>query len=257
MKINWQSIKNEDEKLFLKKFLEYYDKSERQYQELYTDFYEKEWIVSVLAKYIGHNIINYYFVGGYSFASRQMVAFLPYEESFASPVKILNIIVKTGNFKSLTHRDYLGSILGLGIERSKIGDIIINPTGAYIIVHQDVSEFIRWHLNQIGKYTQIEINEITQEEMKIDAPKTKEIQGTVASLRADAIFSLAFSTSRSTVSKLLQSEKGRCNGIQISNSTLLKEGDICTLRGYGKFKLSSISGKTKKDRIYIVVEKYI
>ncbi|MGL6173236.1 MAG: RNA-binding protein [Cellulosilyticaceae bacterium] len=259
MDIKWTSITNEEEKRFLKKVVEYSHKSFTQNRELYTDFYNGDWMKEVINKYIGiRNLHNYIFIGGYDDAERQVLGFVNDEAYiYENPVCAVKVIVKTGLGKNLTHRDFLGAILNLGIDRSKIGDIIIKPFGAYIILDQEIREFIRWNLTQIARYSQIEMEEIELDKLEIDAPNLKEIQGTVSGLRADAVFAVAFGISRTTASKLLQNDKGRCNGIPISSSSLLKEGDKATLRGYGKMHLKAVNGMTKKDRMHITIEKYI
>lgn len=259
MEIKWTSITNEEEKRFLKTVVEYSHKSFTQNRELYTDFYNGDWMKEVISRYIGfNNLHNYRFIGGYDDAERQVLGFV-YDKDYIynNPISAIKITVKTGIGKALGHRDFLGAILGLGIDRSKIGDIIIKPFGAYVIADEEISEFLRWNFTQIGRYSNIEIEKIELDELEIDKPEVKEIQGTVSALRADAVFAVAFGVSRTTASKLLQNDKGRCNGIPISSSSILKEGDAGTLRGYGKIRLKSVNGTTKKDRIHITIEKYI
>lgn len=259
MGIKWTSIADEEEKRFLKTVVEYSNKSFDQNRELYTDFYNGNWMEEIINRYIGlNNIHNYIFIGGYENAERKVLGFVcDVNHIYSNPVGAVKVIVKTGIGKSLSHRDFLGAILNLGIERAKIGDIIIKSFGAYIVVDKEIGEFIRWHLTQIGKYSNIEVEQIELEDLEIEKPLIKEIQGTVSALRADAIFAIAFGISRTTASKLLQNDKGRCNGVPVSSSSVLKEGDVGTLRGYGKMKLKSINGTTKKDRVHISIEKYI
>lgn len=259
MDIKWTSITNEEEKRFLKTVVEYSHKSFSQNRELYTAFYNGDWMRELINRYIGiKNLHNYIFMGGYDDAERQVLGFVcDLEHIYSNPIKAVKVIVKTGIGKDLTHRDFLGAILNLGIERSKIGDIIIKSFGAYIILDEEIAEFIRWNLTQIGRYNNIQIEEVALNELEIDKPSVKEIQGTVSALRADSIFSVAFGISRTTASKLLQNDKGRCNGVPISSSSILKEGDMATLRGYGKMHLKSVNGMTKKDRVHITIEKYI
>lgn len=259
MNIKWTSITNEEEKRFLKTVVEYSDRSFTQNRELYTDFYNSDWMKEVINRYIGfNNMHNYIFIGGYEGAERQVLGFVcDVNNVYSNPVGAVKVIVKTGIGKSLSHRDFLGAILNLGIERTKIGDIIIKPFGAYIVLDKDIGEFIRWNLTQIGKYSNIEVEQIELGDLEIEKPLVKEIQGTVPALRADTVFSIAFGISRTTASKLLQNDKGRCNGIPVSSSSILKEGDVGTLRGYGKMRLKSVNGMTKKDRVHISIEKYI
>lgn len=259
MDIKWTSITNEEEKRFLKTVAEYSNKSFTQNREMYTDFYNSDWMKEMISRYMGSvNRHNYIFIGGYDDAERQVLGFVCDENHvYSNPVGAVKVTVKTGIGRSLSHRDFLGAILNLGIERAKIGDIIIKPFGAYIILDKEIGEFIKWNLTQIGKYSNIEVEEIELEDLEVDKPLVKEIQGTVSALRADTIFAVAFGISRTTASKLLQNDKGRCNGVPVSSSSVLKEGDVGSLRGYGKMRLKSVNGTTKKDRVHITIEKYI
>lgn len=255
--LDWERVKTPEEKQFLKSLIEYEKKFVTQNRSLFTDFYNKDWMQDVLQRYLGCTQqpgLKYF--GGYEDAERAVAGFVD-EYNEDEPICALRINVKTGPQKALSHRDYLGALLGLGIERSKLGDIIIDEQGAYLIVKPPLDEYIQWNVTSIGRYSQIEIRQIDFSEIKAVKPTTKAIRGTVASLRADSIFALAFGISRSTAAKLLQHEKGLRFGSSIESSTILKEGDVCVLRGYGKFRLENIGGQTRKDRISIAIEKYV
>lgn len=259
MKINYTLVRQEDEKYFLKMLEAYALKAEKQQRNFFTPFYQGEWMLEVIQKYIGFSQLPpIEFLGGYTSAERKVLGIIVQAiQKEDLPVVLLKITVKTGIGKPLSHRDFLGAILGLGIDRSKIGDILIKPFGAYVIVCKEISEFITWSLTSIGSYTRITIEEIDLEELEVELPHTKIIDTTVASLRADALFAVAFNLSRTSASKLLQNDKGKCNGMNITASSLLKEGDVGTLRGYGKMKLTAIHNRTKKDRVHVTLEKYI
>lgn len=256
--MKWTSITNNEEKQFLKTVLEYHEKSVKQYRMLATSFYNKEWMEEVLHRYgILSTLTDYCFMGGYPYAERNVLVF-GYDEAYMeSPIRVLKITVKTGIGKDLTHRDFLGALLGLGLKRETIGDIVLKSFGAYVMVTEELSDFISCHLMGIGRYQNIEVEEIPFNEMEIEAPKFKECLTTVSSLRVDAIFAAAFNLSRGDVTKYLQNDKGKLNGVSVKTSQLMKVGDVGTLRGYGKIRLAAVNGVTKKDRIHITVEKYI
>lgn len=255
--MDWKKCASEEEKKFLQQLTGCIDKADRQYRMFATDFHNKEWMIEVIKKYMGQAILDtLVFEGGYEGAERQVVL-CGYESYDALPVTCLEIQVRTGIGKPLSHRDYLGALLGLGIERSKIGDIIVKPFGAYTIILDELAEYVMWHLTEIGRYSKINIQPIPKENMEHETVAFKEISGTVQSLRADAVFALGFGLSRTSVVKLLQQDKGKCNGMSVKSPDLLKVGDIGTLRGYGKMRLAEVNGVTKKDRIHIKIEKYI
>ncbi len=259
MQTTWKQQAAPEEKLFLEKMLESCTRAEKQNRCITTDFYDKNWMEEVIQKYLGINKLEQLvFFGGYEEADRQCIVFNQQDyEPYPLEVSALKIEVKTGLGKTLTHRDYLGALLGLGIERSKIGDILIQPFGAIVVIRQELTTFVETHLTQIGKYQKIVIELIDYDAIQPEAKQVKEISGTVAALRADAVFALAFGVSRTTVVKLLQLDKGKKNNRHVGSTDLVKAGDVLTLKGYGKAKCLAICGQTKKDRIHIKIQKYI
>lgn len=256
--IKWTNIADEEEKQFLKTLINYSEKSERQYRMLSTCFYNKEWMEEMIRKYSIHNTLTRYdFMGGYEYAERQVIVF-GYEASYMDmPISVIKITVKTGIGKSLTHRDFLGALLALGIKRNMIGDILLKPFGAYVIIMKELSEFICCHLSGVGRYQKIMVEEILFSEMEVEPPAFKECSTTVSSLRVDAIFAATFGLSRSEIAKYLQGDKGKVNGMLIAASHCMKVGDVGTLRGYGKMRLAAVNGITKKERLHVTIEKYI
>ena len=200
--------------------------------------------------------------GGYGLAERQMAAFVSdafccKEEWIDYPFDILRISPLHAKYaEQLTHRDYLGTILGLGIERAKIGDILVDGTDAVVFVHRTLQSFLMEELTRV-RHTQVLVKEISREDFQYE-PKYEEIRGTVASVRLDSLLSLAFSASRTKLSGLIEGAKVFVNGKLITtNSYQLKENDVISVRGYGKFRYNGTGAKTKKNRIYVSVYKYI
>lgn len=252
-------IKGNEEKQFVKTIMDYAQRANKQNRPFFTDFYNRDWMNSILSQYVPReSYVDYAFFGGYEEAERQILAVTPYEISHEDfEVGALQIEVKTGLGKELSHRDYLGAILGLGIERNMIGDIVCYKSGAYVIVLTSMIPYIRSQLFSIGRYQKVIVEEISLNDLQIEKPKTKEISTTVSALRMDAVTAAAFGLSRGECTKLIQGEKARRNGLSVTASELLKEGDTITLRGYGKVRLKAINGYTKKERLHITIEKYV
>lgn len=259
MNRTYDYIKGIEEKQFIKTIIEYTYRANKQNRPFITAFYNKEWMESVLTQYGPKaSYISYAFFGGYEGAERQKLAVTPYElhhEEFE--IGALNIEVKTGLGKGLSHRDYLGAILALGIERDRIGDIIPHEAGAYILVDENMIPYLRSQILTIGRYQKVSVEEIPLSDLTVIKPNTKELSTTVSALRMDAVAAAAFGLSRNECTKLIQGDKARRNGMSVSPSDLLKEGDTITLRGYGKAKLKAINGYTKKERLHITIEKYV
>lgn len=211
---------------------------------------------------------NFITFGGYVSAERQMAAFLPdalslrggdiiAEDLFLKRISVLKITPLNPKYaEALTHRDYLGAILNLGIERSKTGDILINEEGAYLFVTSHIKDFLIEELTRI-RHTTVLVSEEKMHTFSY-APRYDEIKGTVASVRLDSLLSVAFSSSRSKLSGLIEGGKVFVNGKLItSNGYQPKEDDIISVRGMGKFQYKGILSTTRKNRIYITLHKYI
>lgn len=195
-------------------------------------------------------------MGGYNLAERKIAAFYP-EESFCevSPIECLSIKPLNQKFsEDLTHRDYLGSLVNLGIDRAVLGDIILSDNCAFLFCHEKISSFIVNELVRI-RHTPVMVSVSEFDESVVI--KKEEITGFVASLRLDAVLSLVTKISRSKAISLIEEAKVFVNGKLITtNSYNLKENDIISVRGIGKFQYKSISGTSKKGRIFVTLEKY-
>ncbi len=207
--------------------------------------------------------------GGYETAERQMAAFIPdalylrYGKKTLSASEIgypfcaLRMEPLNKKFaEELTHRDYLGAVLNLGIDRSRTGDIVQDEKGAVIFAHNDIADFIAEHLCRI-RHTSVTAHMVSLSEVSY-SPRYEEIRGTVASVRLDSLLALAFSSSRTKLTGLIEGARVYVNGRLItSNGYQPEEGDIISVRGMGKFRYESAGGKTRKNRINIVINKYI
>ena len=197
--------------------------------------------------------------GGYDLAERQMVAFLPdaLYYDIVYPFQVCKIAALNAKYaENLSHRDYLGAILNLGIDRSKIGDILVMENEAIIFVQESMAEFICNELTRI-RHTTVLTTMIDSQDFHYE-PKQEEITGTVASVRLDSLLSLAFSSSRSKLVGLIEGGKVFVNGKLITtNSYQMKEDDIVSVRGMGKFKYIKTLSMTKKNRAFIQINKYI
>ena len=197
--------------------------------------------------------------GGYEFSERQMVAFLPdalcYEKNY--PISVLKIEPLQKKFsEKLSHRDYLGSILNLGIERCKLGDILVEEDYALVFVHNSMEQFLMEELTRI-RHTSVMVSVEELQDVSYK-PTVKEISGTVSSLRLDSLLALAFSSSRSKLVAYIEAGKVFVNGKLItSNGYQMKENDIVSVRGLGRFQYIKTLSQTKKGRYYVTIHLYI
>ncbi len=207
--------------------------------------------------------------GGFGLAERQMAAFIPEALSLrwgkqkldpgdiGYPFSVLKISPLNRKFaEALSHRDYLGALLNLGIERCKTGDIIVSGSDAMVFVHRDMVRLVLDELTMV-RHTSVSVSEITLSELKY-TPEYEEIRGTVASVRLDSLLALAFSSSRSKLTGLIEGAKVYVNGrLVTSNGYEPKEGDVISVRGMGKFRYESAGGRTRKNRISVTVHRYV
>ena len=212
---------------------------------------------------------RYVLFGGYDMAERQMAAFIPealslrYGVSDITPKEIdypfcaVKIEPKNKRFsEDLTHRDFLGSILNLGIDRSKTGDILVTEDSALLFINKDLVSVVTEDLTRV-RHTVID-SSVIKLDMKNYTPDYQQIKRTVSSVRLDSLLPLAFSSSRSKLSGLIEGAKVFVNGKLItSNGYQVKEGDLISVRGLGKFRFEEAGKITKKNRISVTIQKYI
>lgn len=195
-----------------------------------------------------------FFFGGYEGAERRMAFFLPDgEEDTKAFIECLRI---TGDVGSLAHRDYLGAVLSLGLEREAVGDILPGETG-YLFCEPAAAAVIERELIKIGRQN-VKAAYASAEQMPVPEARVKELRFTVRSLRLDAVAAGLFSLSRSETAERI--ERGDCSMNHrpvLKPDAAVKEGDTIILRGEGKGTLKEIGGHTKKDRIFITCEKRI
>jgi len=169
----------------------------------------------------------------------------------------VHVPAKSAEYKKLSHRDYLGSVLGLGLERKVIGDIIVCEDGADISVSSPIAEFLHLNLNQIGR-----VNVTTEilpiEELRTFEIKTQVKKDTVASLRLDNIVASAFNLSRAKAQEAIRHGQVNVNQEECTKTDYeVKLLDKVSLRHFGKVMLSEIGGESRKGRICITIEKFI
>lgn len=220
----------------------------------FMDHYKAYKFESLLSK---ERDIGISLFGGYDMAERLKLGFFPeYEEAdeAAFPITAIELRYNTQFSSKLSHRDFLGAILGLGITRERLGDIILEEGRAVAFADSDIADYICINLERV-KRTKVSCKIL--ENYKPKKAEITEKKFTVASLRLDAVLSNAFNLSRGKTSELIKGEKAYLNWKnEASPSKLVCENDTVTLRGYGRIKLLKIIGTTKKDRILINIGIY-
>ncbi len=201
---------------------------------------------------------GYIAAGGFDGAERCRLIFLPdYLDAEYLPLdEYITVLRAEYRFGSLSHRDWLGSLMGLGIKRETLGDILVLENHADIICTPQVKRFIMDNLIKVGK-AGVSISEISLDEIVVPTPEFKKKSGTVASLRVDAVAALAFSVSRSEAARLIREGRLSVNHLEeLCPSAEVSEGTLLSMRGFGRARLFSVGGTSKKDRIFIEIHAY-
>ncbi|MBR4949855.1 MAG: hypothetical protein IKZ25_03660 [Clostridia bacterium] len=157
---------------------------------------------------------------------------------------------------NLSHRDYLGSLMGLGIKREFIGDIYVNEFGADIVVLEDISDYIMIEYKKAGR-KQLELKIIDKDEIILSSEEEKVMKMTVSSMRLDCIISGAFNISRNKAAAFINSGLCSINNIEcLKTDKEVLEKDIIRVRRLGKIRLDSLMGKSRKDKFIIEFTKW-
>ena len=198
--------------------------------------------------------------GGYDGAERKVILFLPDwldRENAAEelPIRCLRAVFRGEDH--LNHRDFLGSLMGMGIVREKLGDILVGPDSADLIVLDTVAEFLAQSWNSAGR-AKLRVTEIEPAHLHIPQVQCQEVRDTVSSLRLDAVASTGFRMARGKAADLVNSGRVQVNWKECTKpDKLLSAGDTVSARGFGKFVLAEVGGTTKKGRTSIMIKRYI
>ncbi len=154
----------------------------------------------------------------------------------------------------LTHRDFLGSLMGSGIKRETVGDIYVGTGTCDLLVLREIVPYVRQNLLSAGR-TRLSVAELPLSELSAPEPETKTVQDTVAALRLDSVLSAGFRLSRGKAAALIEAGRANVNHLPcLKPATPLSEGDTLSLQGHGKLRLAAVRGSTKKGRIAITLE---
>ena len=201
------------------------------------------------------------FFGGYEDAERKMLVFLPdYLEEDSLYGEDSPIVCLRATFfeeDALSHRDFLGSLMGEGIARETVGDICVGKGACDFFVTAEIALYIEQNYFSAGR-TKLHLSRVPLRDAQIPEPEIKEIKDTVASLRLDSVISSGFRIGRSLAAQYISAGKAAIDGLPCEKpDKAVSEGMKISVRGLGKIKLASVNGKTKKDRISVIIHRYV
>ncbi|WP_168120750.1 YlmH/Sll1252 family protein [Paenibacillus sp. HB172176] len=249
-----------DEKPFVDRATEWIERSAELHELRRTDFLDPRQaeIVTMLANRNGDAAVR--LDGGYEQAERRRAIIAPHyrnlEEEEAG-ISVLSTHAPGQDKLDLDHGDFLGALLGLGIKRDRIGDIHVHDSFTHIIVSDEIADYLNIHLRQVHRYSVL-TEVVPLQDLRTVIPKLEELELSVASLRLDGIASDVYRVSRAKIVDPIRAGRCRVNWKTTENpSEPLKEGDVISFKGLGRFKMLGVEGVTKKGRIRVKIGKFI
>lgn len=229
------------------------DKVEQYYKSgttTHTYFLDPAEIVEVMGEV---RYVEHCFWGGFEDSERKIVVIgmeeiIPNEQDFLTTVRVKSE-------QNFSHRSVLGSVLGLGIKREMIGDIIVNENICDIIVVSGIADFIINNLKFVGR-EKVSVSLANFEDILVPIDVSKEINSTVSSLRLDSVVSAGFGISREKSSALIKGECVKFNHVVTKSSVkTVRRGDLISVKGKGRLEVFEIGGVSKSGRIKIVLKR--
>ena len=257
--------REKDDKILLAQILDKVEMVDNKNKIENTDFLDLAQI-ELVQKFINKiKIENYMSYGGFEQAERKMFVFYPdkfnetvVEKNLANIVKIIRIELPDDLKGKYTHRDYLGAVIKLGVERKKVGDIIVDNNGADIIIDKDISKFLLENLGSLTRFSKSTITEEDVENLRTVEIKKEEIEIIVSSLRLDNVISELARCSRNKGLDIINMVRVFVNfQCETKKTKQIKPGDMVTIRGKGRFYIKDIVGQTRSGRTIIKVEKFV
>ena len=204
------------------------------------------------------------FWGGFPEAERRLLVFLPdyltAEAFLTEPDGDMLAVLRarpTARCAGLSHRDYLGALLSLGIKREKLGDILVNEAWADIIVLKELADYLLLNFQRAGRFS-LSLELLPVAVLSSHSPRTEERRLNVSSLRLDTVAAAAFGLSRSKALSAIEGRLVAVNSLRVEKPDyLLAPGDLITWQGRGKVRFRELSGATRKDRLWLIIDKFI
>ena len=247
-----------EDRLLLARILDKYEQMERRNAPAATGFLSPR--EAAMAEALLHTAgvrTGFRFDGGYEGAERTILQFLPdWAEGGEAELVFLRASFRDP-MASLTHRDLLGSLMALGVERNRVGDILVSPHSADIVAAPSLRDFFLREWESAGR-TRLTVTEIGRADLLVPAAQVKVIRDTAASLRLDTVTAAAFSLSRGEAAEQIAAGRLSVNHLPCrKGDRLLSPGDLLSLRGGGRARLAEVGGPTRKGRLSIVIERYL
>lgn len=249
---NLAHIKEPEKKIRMRRIIDKIEIVSRNHIEESTDFldpYERLLARTILNKY---DDLMYKEYGGLEDSERKIITIFP-DYMNDMPEEEIRVLRVEGDILDLSHKDFLGALMNLGINRNKIGDILLYGDYTDIICKREISDFIILNLEKVGNKN-VNLRESSIDDLLAIKLEYKEIFKTISSLRLDTYISASYNLSRGNSIKIIKSGKAKVNWQLIDKTSFeLNEGDMISVKGFGRSTLHSIGGLTKKNNIKAII----
>lgn len=198
------------------------------------------------------------FCGGYERAERSILVFLPDWMDAPDEEEYLSVLRCTFRAEdTLTHRDFLGSLMAQGITRETLGDILVSSGSADLVVTREIAPYLLQNLSSVGR-VKLSTREVPLSALCVPEQKVKEIRDTVAAMRLDAVAAAGFSLSRAKAQELIASGRVQLDHRETTRADApVAQGSVISARGLGKFEVAVVGGLSKKGRTALTLRRYL
>lgn len=259
------NYKRQEDKMMLAQVLDKISIMEKTQKIESTDFLDMYQISLVETFLKKINFENYVLYGGFNDAERKILIIFPekytsdmIQKNYNKMLKIIRVELSNEEKGKYSHRNYLGGIVKLGLKREKVGDILVFEDGADIVVIDDFAQILKTNLGTLTRFQNSVISETEITDIRVREIKLEELKIIVPSLRLDNIVSDLARTSRSKAAEIISQERVFVNGkCETKLSKQIKQEDIITIRGKGRFVIKEFTGTTRSGRTVVLIEKYV
>lgn len=253
-------LRDDEDKKVMARILDLAEQVLVKHQVMVTDFLDPYQAGLARDILLGLADLNFIFQGGHGGAERKRLILFPQylqAEQIEPKVQALKI-TGTGQFNALSHRDFLGAVLGLGLRREKIGDILVAQNSAFMIVAAELASYVEMNLKQVGRVP-VTVKLLAEGDLDHEYQENfKLIRATVASLRLDAVGGHGFNLSRTQLAQEIRAGKVKLNWkITTDPAETVQVGDTISVSGRGRMVVEEITGTTKKGRIGLVIKRLL
>lgn len=251
-------IRDEDTKNTVKKIVDKAAYVSKNFTPSATEFINP-YVAELSLAILNNSDIKFEIFPSYEHCERKVLILFPefFEQQGCNGYIVGLRIKNKSKFKILSHKDYLGSIMSLGIDRNKTGDIYVYDDYADIIIHSDIADYIIYNLEIIGR-NKIEMDKINIEDVHFKEQEHIVLNINSSSMRLDNIVKHIINKSREVASDVIKSGNVKINWQVVDKvSILVEEGDMISISKYGRFNVSKWMGVTKSGKNKIEVKHYV